>query len=322
MIFKYLAPDEFEQIQEYFELLSFPRNALIIKQGDIGKGLYIIKQGKVSVVTHALCLGDVVLAELGQGIFIGETSLFGEQPSSASVRAIMDTETYFLSNTLFHGLRALYPLLADKLIKAIVEMASSRIREKLLATENILKKANRSEIEQFIAPIVMQGKDHPIKETLAKEKIKSEDPLLSIIFQDFSIEDIDILLSFMSWVEVEPKTMLSRIQETDIACYFTLAGAALGFVEAGATAAKFNVYGPGDILGQVDFIDEKARSLSVITREPSQFLKMTLAQKQALKEKHPILWSHLHYHVATGVTKMLYLTNQLLMRLTSESSHV
>ena len=64
---------------------------IIVREGDAGREMYVIRQGQVEV-TKSLGGNNVVLATLERGSFFGEMSLLESLPRSATVRAKGDTE--------------------------------------------------------------------------------------------------------------------------------------------------------------------------------------------------------------------------------------
>lgn len=112
----------------------------------------------------------------------------------------------------------------------------------------------------------------------------------------------------MILVEAENKAILYRSGDQDCSVYFTLLGVAQEFVETTQSAAKMNISGPGDILGEIDFMDEKARTVSALVREPFQFLKISLDQKATLKQNYRILWENLHYDLIKRAVNRLKTT--------------
>lgn len=321
-IFAYLTPDELNKVKEYFITLFFSERESIIKQGYFYKGIYIIKAGKASVITHTVSDASVMLAQLNEDNFFGETALFSNQPSSASVLAETDMEVYFLSNSVIQSFRILDPLLGYKIIKSITEITCLRIREKLGEICVILKKIKPNKARQFCAPIIMPVKDLENIIYPLKTRLNPDDPIFSAIFKDFTFLEIEILLSYMSLVEGHAKAILFRAEEIDVSCYFTLSGVVQRIVESGNFSSKLNICGPGRMVGQVDFSLDRERRLTAVLREKSQFLKLTASQKKHLEDNYPILWARLYYNIANEVVQMLYLTNQLLLRLMSETAHV
>ena len=86
-----LSRDELKLFIDKAEFVRFPRNTLIIEQGERTTGLYIVLSGKVRV----FLTGDegmldrpkeVSLSIEGEGSYIGEISLLDLEPRTASVK--------------------------------------------------------------------------------------------------------------------------------------------------------------------------------------------------------------------------------------------
>lgn len=72
----------------------------IIRQGDAGSSMYVIQEGEVEVLR--LHNGHTVrLAVLGQGDIFGESSLFGNEKRSATVRALGDARIITVDKNIF-----------------------------------------------------------------------------------------------------------------------------------------------------------------------------------------------------------------------------
>jgi CRP-like cAMP-binding protein len=72
---------------------EFPDGHFIVRQGQVGSGLYVIVSGSVRVVS-----GSRELARLGPGDFFGELAVIDQQPRLASVQAIEDTTCLALAS--------------------------------------------------------------------------------------------------------------------------------------------------------------------------------------------------------------------------------
>lgn len=69
----------------------------IIREGEMGRGLFLILSGEVEVIAHATSVQPVSLARLKAGDMFGEMSLVTEQPTSATVRAATPATVLFLA---------------------------------------------------------------------------------------------------------------------------------------------------------------------------------------------------------------------------------
>src|SRR5438309_7353413 len=81
-----LDKKELEMLAKLVKEQPYAAGATIVKAGAGGHGLYIIKEGRVSVVRDGQSI-----ASLGPGQFFGEISVLDGGPRTADVRADTDT---------------------------------------------------------------------------------------------------------------------------------------------------------------------------------------------------------------------------------------
>lgn len=94
---------------------EFGPGQFIVRQGQIGIGLYVITSGSVDVIHGA----DDVIATLSSGDFFGEMSVIDQQPRGASVQATSATEVLAVASWDFLALIESDPAFALNLIKAL-----------------------------------------------------------------------------------------------------------------------------------------------------------------------------------------------------------
>jgi len=90
-LFSQLAPVELERVAEITRERSYPRNSVILFEDDPGDALYVVATGQVKVVLIGEDGREVILSVLGEGDFFGEMSLIDEEPRSAHVIAMEDS---------------------------------------------------------------------------------------------------------------------------------------------------------------------------------------------------------------------------------------
>src|SRR4051812_11236164 len=71
----------------------FAAGEIIVRMGDPGSTLYVVRSGRVNVVRDQESGATVTLASFGPGEFFGELSIFDGEKRSATVIAVEDTET-------------------------------------------------------------------------------------------------------------------------------------------------------------------------------------------------------------------------------------
>lgn len=90
-LFERLDDKALETVAQAAHLVVFDRGRTIIRQGDRGKSLFILLDGKVRVYTYDQRGKEVPLAILSENQFFGEMSLLTGAPRSASVQALEES---------------------------------------------------------------------------------------------------------------------------------------------------------------------------------------------------------------------------------------
>jgi CRP-like cAMP-binding protein len=82
---------------------SVPRGTILFREGDLGREMFIVQQGKVQV-RKKVGSTEEVLAELSAGEFFGEMALLIGQDRSATVEVIEDSKLLIISPENFASL--------------------------------------------------------------------------------------------------------------------------------------------------------------------------------------------------------------------------
>jgi CRP/FNR family transcriptional regulator/CRP/FNR family cyclic AMP-dependent transcriptional regulator len=104
---------------------SFAAGDVIVRMGDPGSTLYVVKTGRVNVVRDQDGGASVSLATFGPGEFFGELSIFDGERRSATVIAEEDTETVTLGRFDLMRVVSHNPQIGLSLLKSL----SARLRE-------------------------------------------------------------------------------------------------------------------------------------------------------------------------------------------------
>jgi CRP/FNR family cyclic AMP-dependent transcriptional regulator len=84
-LFEALDQNHRETLARRFVIRHFPKNTIVIHEGDDTNSLYVILEGRVKVYLADEAGKEVTLNTQGAGEYFGEVSLFDEGPRSASV---------------------------------------------------------------------------------------------------------------------------------------------------------------------------------------------------------------------------------------------
>ena len=116
-LFSGLGDEELGLLLRYAVKKTVSRNALLFAQGGPGDALYVIQRGKVKVVLSDADGKEVILSVLGPGDFFGEMALIDDEPRSASVMTMENSEFYVISKSDFQACVARQPELATNLMR-------------------------------------------------------------------------------------------------------------------------------------------------------------------------------------------------------------
>ncbi|KAL3313719.1 Cyclic nucleotide-gated olfactory channel [Cichlidogyrus casuarinus] len=139
-IFKDCEPGLLVELVLKLKLQVFSPGDYICRKGDIGKEMYIVKRGKLSVVSDD---GKIVFVTLGEGSVFGEISILNIAGNkngnrrSANVRSIGYSDLFCLSKDDLWEALTEYPEAKDKLM----EMGQNILRKDNLLDEEVMRRA-------------------------------------------------------------------------------------------------------------------------------------------------------------------------------------
>jgi CRP/FNR family transcriptional regulator, cyclic AMP receptor protein len=81
--------------------VSLAADQMLFLSGDSGDGCYRVDEGLLKVFLVAPMGSERILAVMGAGAMVGELSMIGGSPRSASVAAMRDSKLYFISRAAF-----------------------------------------------------------------------------------------------------------------------------------------------------------------------------------------------------------------------------
>jgi CRP/FNR family transcriptional regulator, cyclic AMP receptor protein len=128
-LFAQIPPHFLEQLEKLSISRKYPKNTVLVTEGDDSTHLYVIRKGTASAYLNNDDGRQVNLNYMHDGDYFGELSLIDGKPRSASVITITDCEIMLVSKTNFHELLGQYPefamVLSTELTRRVRELTDS-----------------------------------------------------------------------------------------------------------------------------------------------------------------------------------------------------
>ena len=123
--FTQLSEGELDLLRSLAAEKHYPKNAVVLTEGEMGDSLYLIQSGKVKVFIGDQDGREMILKILGAGDFFGEMSMIDKQPRSASVTTIESSVFLVLSHAAFEKCVEKIPRIANMVMRILAQ----RVRE-------------------------------------------------------------------------------------------------------------------------------------------------------------------------------------------------
>ena len=120
-LFDCLGESELDALAELTFTRTFDKGQLIILAEDPGDSLFIIRSGQVKVSLIHEDGKEFILSLLGEGEVFGELSLLDDQPRSANVTAMAQTQLVMLQRADFRALLSKIPQIAVSLLEELAQ---------------------------------------------------------------------------------------------------------------------------------------------------------------------------------------------------------
>ena len=127
-IFEDLSDSELRAIEQKVYVRRYVEGETIFKEGDPSLGVYIVKQGTVTVMRQVPQGPPMVLATLTVGDFFGEIGLVDDAPRSATVVATQAAEAIGFFKPDLDALVRHKPDIGVKIYLGVAKTLSARLR--------------------------------------------------------------------------------------------------------------------------------------------------------------------------------------------------
>ncbi len=127
-IFEDLDDDEIRAVAEVCREETFNPGEYIFHEGDAGNRLYLVTDGEVRISRDVPGSGEEALAVLKRGALFGEMAVFDHSQRSTHAISNGGTTALTISRADFEILLDLNRDLANKVLRSVVRLLSSRLR--------------------------------------------------------------------------------------------------------------------------------------------------------------------------------------------------
>ena len=128
-IFANLSPIERAKIAKFFRQQDYEPKSKIVKEGESGDRMFVIKMGAVKIAKELTDTEEKVLANLVDGDCFGEMALMDGSPRSASVYAISKVTMLELYRVSLMEMFDKEPKLSVKVLYNLAKILAERVRE-------------------------------------------------------------------------------------------------------------------------------------------------------------------------------------------------
>ena len=124
-IFSCLNDEELERLDQIAVKKTFPKNTVLLSEGDATDSLYVILSGKIKTIIMDENGKEIILSISGPGDYFGEMAVIDGEPRSATIMTREPTELLIFSRSQLKVIFASHPDIVFNLMKGVTR----RLRE-------------------------------------------------------------------------------------------------------------------------------------------------------------------------------------------------
>ena len=135
-MFSKIEPSKLKLLAFTSERLTFQKDQVVCRQGEIGDSMYIIVDGTVDVIVDTPD-GNLTVAHFGKNDFFGEIAILCDVPRTATIKATSELTTLKIAKDLFYRLATEFPQMAIEVARDLAQRLQQTTND-LQATKNQL----------------------------------------------------------------------------------------------------------------------------------------------------------------------------------------
>jgi len=167
LLFSELPEDYLQHIASCAVSRNYPKNSILITEGDQSDSLYIIESGRVKIFLNDENGKEVILNIQGANEYFGELAMLDEAPRSASVMTLEPSRFSIIAKADFDACLQSHPDIAVHLIRAL----AARIRA---LTESVRDLALHDVYERVASLLVKMAQEQDDKLVITQKLTHQE----------------------------------------------------------------------------------------------------------------------------------------------------
>lgn len=165
-LFSGMGSEDIQVVASQTVIRQFPKNTVIVSQGDDTDSLFVIIQGKVDVFLHNDKGKEIIINTLGQTESFGELAPLGGIPRQASIITTEDSTFGIISRQVFMDTLLTKPAISMRIIDLLIRRIQDLTEEvSSLALEDVYNRVVR----------VLYKHAEEVGEKLVTEKLTQQD---------------------------------------------------------------------------------------------------------------------------------------------------
>lgn len=167
-LFKHIAPDTLDEVVDLFQYQRLLRGETLFKAKDPGDAFYILLSGRLQV------LHDKPVAELSPGDSFGELALINDNPRSATIKAVRDSELGRLHKLHFDTILKNHPEVAVEIIKVMggwLDFASRKVGKQLSHIITVVELDPKRPGRHWLSEVVTELQKNASVEFLCEDQL-------------------------------------------------------------------------------------------------------------------------------------------------------
>jgi CRP/FNR family cyclic AMP-dependent transcriptional regulator len=167
-IFTGMEPRDLQLIEKRMVRRGYPKNTVILSEGDNSDSLYVILEGRVKVYLSDENGKEAIINYMEPGDYFGELSLIDDSKRSASIMTVEKSSMAVMSKQAFHQVLSDNPGIAIHLLKDLVHRVRALTDEvKSLALSDVYGRLSKT----LLSLATEQGGQLVIKRPVTQQEL-------------------------------------------------------------------------------------------------------------------------------------------------------